>query len=184
MTGSTEIRTARLLLRPYSLSDAEDVYEYASDPEWGRFLPLPSPYKLTHAESHVAEMFLSPWDENPTFAICLQEKVVGDVRIRVDAKKKTAELGYSIAKKLWGKGLMVEAVVAAVNWLFENSDTVKVSARADLENRQSWRVMEKLGMKREGVFRSDMPSAIHPERRSDTVCYGVLRVEWAHFPRR
>jgi len=70
---------------------------------------------------------------------------------------------------------MVEDVVAAVNWLFEEFDTVKVAASADIENRQSRRVMEKLGMKREGLFRSEMPGAIRPERRSDTVCYGVPR---------
>ena len=69
-------------------------------------------------------MSLCSRDENPTFAICLQERMVGNVRIRIDAKKKTAELGYSIVRRHWGKGFMVEAVVVAVNRLSEGFDIV------------------------------------------------------------
>ena len=52
-------------------------------------------------------------------------------------------------------------------------------ACADIENKQSLRVMEKLVMRQEAPLRSDMPSAVHTDERSDTVWYGVLREEWA-----
>ena len=178
MPKPTEIRTERLLLRPFSLKDADDVYAYAKDPEWGRFLPLPSPYEYRHAESHVADYFLAPWDTKPSFAITLDGVVIGATQIRIDTDNLTADIGYGIGRKHWDKGLTAEAVTAVINWAFEEFDLVKIGAYADLENRQSWRVMEKLGMKREGVLRSVAPSAANPGERVDMVHYGMLREEW------
>ena len=179
MAEPTEIRTERLLLRPFRLTDADDVYAYASDPEWAPYLPIPSPYEYKHAETHVAMSFLVSWDTHPTFAVSLEDTVIGTVQIRMNADNVTSELGYSIARKHWGKGLMVEAVAAVINWAFEEFDLVKVSARADIQNKQSWRVMEKLGMKREGILRSqEPPNPANPEKRADMVHYGILREEW------
>ena len=48
------IETARLVLRRWTLADAEDVLAYAADPEWSRFLPVPEPYERRHAEEAVA----------------------------------------------------------------------------------------------------------------------------------
>ena len=179
MPEPTEIRTERMLLRPFRLTDAEDVYAYASDPEWAHYLPIPSPDEYRHAEIHVAMSFLVSWDTHPTFAVSLDDTIIGTVQIRINEYNVTSELGYSIARKHWGKGLIAEAVAAVVNWAFEEFDLVKVSARADIHNRQSWRVMEKLGMKREGILRSqEPPNPANPEKRADMVHYGILREEW------
>ena len=137
MPEHIEMQTERLLLRPFNLSDVDDVYAHASDPEWGRFLPLPDPYLL-----------------------------------------KDAELHYAISRAHWGKGMMGEAATAVINWAFTEFELVKVGARAELENRQSWGVMEKLGMTREGVLRSTQVSLADPSRRQDTVYYSILREEW------
>ena len=179
MPAPTEIKTECLLLRPFRLTDADDVYAYAKDPEWSRFLPLPSPYEYRHAEIHVAQSFLNSWDTQPTFAISLDNTVIGGINVRIDADKVTADLGYSISREHWGKGLMVEAVTAVIDWVFDEFHLVKVGARADIQNRQSWRVMEKLGMKREGILRSqEPPSTANPGKRVDMVHYGILREEW------
>ena len=177
MPDCDEMRTHRLLLRPFKLSDVDDVYAYASDPQWGRFLPLPDPYLRKHAEEFVARSVIRPYD-TPIFAITLDGAVIGAIDVRVDVANKTAELGYSISRAHWGKGLMVEAATAAIDWAFAEFGLAKVGARADIENRQSWRVMEKLGMTREGVLRSTQVSVADLCRREDTVHYGVLREEW------
>ena len=179
MVEPTDIRTERLLLRPFRLTDADDVYAYAKDPEFSRFLPLPSPYEYRHAEIHVARSFLNSWDTQPTFAISLDDTVIGGINLRIDTQIMTADLGYGISREHWGKGLMVEAVSAVINWAFDEFGIAKVGARADFRNRQSWRVMEKLGMKREGVLRSqEPPNPVNPNERVDMVHYGVLREEW------
>ena len=177
MTEPIEMRTERLLMRPFRLTDVDDVYAYASDPQWGRFLPLPVPYLLKDAEEFVARSVLRPRD-TPMFAIVLDGVVVGGIEAEVDAVNKIAEVHYAISRMHWGKGLMVEAATAVIDWAFSEFELVKVGARADLENRQSWRVMEKLGMTREGVLRSAKASDADPNRREDTVHYGVLREEW------
>ncbi len=179
MPARTEIRTERLLLRPFKLADANDVYAYAKDAEWGRYLWLPSPYEYADAERYVARSVLWSWDARPSFAITLEDSVIGGIDLKIDADSMTSEIGYSLSKEHWGKGFMAEAARAVIGWAFDEFEIAKVSGQADLRNQQSWRVMEKLGMKREGVLRSQMPpNADDPSKRADIVHYGILREEW------
>ena len=151
-----ELRTERLVLRPFRLGDADDVFEYASDPEWPRYLPgIPDPYTRRHAHEFVARGVLASWATNPTFAIVLDSRVIGGTGLTVQAENEVGALGYAIAKAHWGKGLTTEAAQAVVDWGFEQHRLAKVYAVADLRNQASWRVMEKLGMTREGVLSRD-----------------------------
>ena len=178
MAKPIKLSTRHLVLRPFELSDASDVYEYAQDPDWAIFLPLPSPYTLRDAEEFVARSFLSDWDTNPHFAITLNSRVIGSINIRVDQRNSAAEIGYAIGKAHWGRGFTAEAGIAAIDWTFRELGLARIYARADLENRQSWKVMEKLGMRREGIARSSGPSAHNPNTREDIVTYSILREEW------
>ena len=172
------LRTDRLLLRPFGLADVDDVYAYARDSEWGRYLPVPSPYDYRHAVAFVARSVLTSWVTNPVFPICLNGRVVGGINIQVDACNATAEMGYSIAREHWGKGLVAEAAKAVMGWAFRAFDLAKATATVDIANTGSWRVMEKLGMRREGVLRSDRPGEADPGARQDMVIYSILREEW------
>ena len=67
MAKPIKLKTSRLLLRPFELTDARDVFEYAKDPDWAKFLPLPSPYTYRDAEEFVARSFLTSWDTEPIF---------------------------------------------------------------------------------------------------------------------
>jgi RimJ/RimL family protein N-acetyltransferase len=176
MVEQVELRTARLLLRQHRLSDADDVYAFAVDPEWSRYLfAIVEPYTRAHAEEFVAKAVLHGWDAGPMLAIVLDSKVIGGINLRVDRATGTGEIGYSIGQEHWGKGLTCEAATALLDWAFPTYDLAKVYARADARNMRSWRVMEKLGMQREGVLRAHRVIA---GERSDEVVYGVLREEW------
>ena len=178
MSKPIKLKTQRLLLRPFELIDAGDVYEYAQESDWAQFLPLPSPYTYRDAEEFVARSFLAPWDTEPIFAITLNGKVIGSFDVRVDPKNRAAEVGYAVGKAHWGQGIMAEAGSAAIDWAFREFELARICARADLKNRQSWRVMEKLGMQREGITRSSVASVSDPDAREDTVTYSILRDEW------
>ena len=178
MVEPVTLTTDRLLLRPFQLTDVDDVYAYARDSEWGRHLPVPNPYEYRHAVEFVARSVLTSWEKNPTFAICLNGKCVGGINIMVDSSSGTAEIGYSIAREHWGRGLVPEAATAVMDWAFKAFDVAKITAMADLVNRGSWRGMEKLGMSRDGVLRSERPSYADPEIRQDMVVYSILREEW------
>ncbi len=173
MAARVELRTERLLLRPFELSDVDDVLAYASDEEWSRYLQgIPSPYTRRNAEEFVARNLLR---DQPAFAIVLNGTVIGGINIRIDSRTEIAELGYGIAREHWGKGLMPEAASAVIDWAFRTYSLSKIFALTDTRNRQSWRVMEKLGMKREGVLRSNR---ILRGERADDAMYGLLRDEW------
>ena len=150
MTGPTELRTDRLRLRPFSLSDVDDVLEYGSDPEWAAFYD--HPYDRGEAEDMVARAVLTSWDEHPWFALELDGRVIGMAVLSLE-RRDIANLGYDVARPHWGKGLAPGAARAVVDWAFRELGLSNVTAYADARNRQSWRVMEKLGMTREGLMR-------------------------------
>ena len=170
-----ELKTDRLLLRPFDFRDVDDVLGYASEPGFGWYLLLPQPYTRDDAAKFVAQQILDEWSTRPTFAMALEGRVVGGVGLRIDRRRERGELGYALARQHWGKGLTVEAARAVIGWGFQRYGVHKVIAHAALDNRQSWRVMEKLGMTREGLKRSH--SKIGGEF-VDYVDYGVLREEW------
>ena len=101
-----ELRTERLLLRPFKLEDVDDVFDYASDAEWARYLPrVPQPYTHKAAEESVARNMLESWETHPTWAIVLNQRVVGGIVLMIDIQHEIGELGYELSREHWGKGL-------------------------------------------------------------------------------
>ena len=170
------IQTPRLLLRRYRLTDAEDVFAYARDPEWRRFMPpVPQPYERQHADVFVAGQVLANWRQEPASAIEHQGRVVGRVRLRLAPRHGRADLGYSIARWLWGRGLTTEAVSAVIDEAFRCLPLRKIAAGAIAENVGSIRVMQKVDMQREGVMRQHW---VCQGQTCDSVHYGLLREDW------
>ena len=179
MARPTTLKTERLLLRPFKLSDIDAVLEYARDPEWAEFLlgSAPQPYTRRNAEEFIAGRVMAP-NGQFSWAVVLGDVVVGDITLRVDSKHDRGEIGYSLAKAHWGRGLTTEAARAVVDWAFAERGLHRISSNADVRNRRSWRVMEKLGMRREGLFRSHRKDPRPGYPKIDMVYYSLLREEW------
>ena len=144
-----ELRTARLVLRRFRADDVDDALAYRDDPEFARFLPhIPQPFTRLHAETFVSRNRREPWGTQPTFAIVLDDRVIGTVNLEIDASERTAMIGYGIAREHWGRGIAAEAAAAAMAWAFEVHGLVEVWASTPPDHRRSRRVMEKLGMVR------------------------------------
>ena len=175
MAGPTTLKTERLLLRPFELSDIDAVLEYANDPEWAEFLSdaVPQPYTRRDAEEFVAGKLLAPSGQF-SWAISLKGVGIGDITLRVDSKHDRGEIGYSLAKAHWGRGFTAEAARAVIDWGFAERGLHRISSNADIRNRRSWRVMEKLGMSREGLFLSHRKDPRPGYPRIDMVYYGLL----------
>ena len=178
------LTTERLLLRPFTLDDVGDVLEYTNDPEWARYqvnIP-PLPYTRKDTEALVA-MFSNPaqWVKIgmlQMFAIVFDGKVIGNICLNQrdeDRKNERVELAYSLSRQHWGKGLMTEAARAVMNLAFQTYSFNRMFAYCDPRNVRSRRVLEKLGMKREGQLRSHLKW--NGEFR-DQAYYGILRSEW------
>ena len=184
MDRPIKLITERLLLRPFTLDDVGDVLEYTNDPEWARYqvnIP-PVPYSREDAEKTVT-MFSdsSSWVQIGIlriFAIVLESKVIGEIGVNQreeDRKNERTEIVYSLSHRHWGKGLMTEAARAVMNWAFQTYSFNRMFAYCDPRNIRSRRVLEKLGMKREGQLRSHLKW--NGEFR-DQLYYGILRDEW------
>jgi RimJ/RimL family protein N-acetyltransferase len=95
------------------------------------------------------------------------------IAARVDGHKW--ELGYVLARGYWGRGYMTEALKALVNWAVQQSEIYRVWAVCDVDNLASARVMEKAGMRREGILRR---WSIHPnvsDEPRDSYCYSIVK---------
>ncbi len=175
------IETERLKLRPFTISDVDDVLEYTNDSEWAEYqvnIP-PVPHTREDVETLVA-MFSDPsnWEALQIFAIELESKVIGEIYLNQrdeDRQNERAELGFSLSRQHWGKGLMTEAAHAVINWAFQTYSFNRMFATCDPRNSRSIRVMEKLGMSREGILRNHLKW--NGELR-DVMYSSILRHEW------
>ena len=170
------ITTERLNLRPHRLKDVEQVFAFAKDPEWAQYLPVPQPYTYQDAEKFIAGQLLLDQKEHQAWAIELNGTVVGGINIRFNFNRHLGEMGYSIARTCWGNGFIPEAAQAVISTAFSTyPDLNRIRAQADSRNSGSLRVMEKLGMRREGKLRQN--NIIRGEFIDEVWC-GILRSEW------
>lgn len=170
------LRTARLVLRPYGTADVDDVLRYATNPEWARYLPVPQPYERTHAEMFVAKQILADAETQCAWAMEHEGRVVGGIDLNLERGHGRAWLGYSLCPSKWNRGLMSEAGRMVLEFAFATHPWVhRVYAWADVRNVASTRVMEKLGMIREGVLRGH---GVVRGENVDDVYYGILRSEF------
>jgi ribosomal-protein-alanine N-acetyltransferase len=176
----TELRTERLLLRPWRFSDLEDAFANASDPEWARYLwRVPQPYTHRDAEEFIARAVADGWNGQALFAIEFEEHAIGGVRLGiVDPAGMTGSIGYNLARQHWRKGIATEAVGAVVRYGFEEPKLQRIFATADARNLASIRVMQKLGMKHEGTLRRHR---FYRGERTDEVYYGMLVEEYGRL---
>ena len=99
------IETERLVLRPWRFEDTDDVFAFASDPEWARYLLVPQPYGRAHAVEFIARQILADRVAHPTWAVCLDDAVTGGINIRMDFARRSGSMGWSIARRDWGRSV-------------------------------------------------------------------------------
>jgi ribosomal-protein-alanine N-acetyltransferase len=162
-----EIKTPRLYLPLLSEVMLDDFKQLVSDPDIMRFIGEPQSNEQAHS------MFLNYLEYRPKYGLgswALIEKetkeFIGYGILRFLWDTRSAEIGYVLSKKYWGKGLAVEAARAILRWGFERSDVSSIAGLADPQNLASIRVLEKLGMQYTGI--------VHDENK-DWKCYTVHR---------
>ncbi len=177
---SLNLDTDRLLLRPFLLSDAPDVQRLAGN--WAiadTTLNVPHPY-----EDGMAEAWISTHQakfeagELVVFAITLKadSELVGAIGFQVDRSFDRAELGYWIGEPFWGLGYCTEAATSIVEYGFAKLELFRLHAGHLERNPASGRVLQKIGMLKEGIARQHIKKW---GKFEDLVLYGLLRSEWA-----
>jgi RimJ/RimL family protein N-acetyltransferase len=173
------LETERLLLRPFRTADAPSVEELAGDRDVAsttRLIPHPYPRGL-------AEQWISTLPEKyqkqelVNFAITLKVDgaVIGSIGLILSPPDDHAELGYWVGKPYWNNGYCTEAAYAILTYAFRTLKLHRVFAKFMTRNPASGRVMEKLGMQQEGVFRQHRKKwGIY----EDMIVCGVLKSEF------
>ena len=149
------ITTPRLLIRPFQEKDYPDLHAYLSDPAVYRFEPG-APVSLEEAR----EMAIQREHDNHYWAVVLQSTntLVGHLYFAQTGPLEfsTWELGYIFNPAYQNQGYATEAAAALLRHGFAHWGIHRVTAHCNPENTASWRVMEKIGLRREGFFRKNI----------------------------
>lgn len=174
------LQTERLILRPFNLDDATAVQRLAGDRAIASTTTaIPHPY-----EDGVAERWILTHQqrfdsgESALFAITLRQDgaLIGAIGLEINVESLRAEVGYWIGKPYWNQGYCTEAARAVIGYRFSKLDLNKIHAIHFARNPASGRVMQKIGMRREGTLRQHVRKWGAFE---DVEYYAILRSEFS-----
>ena len=173
------LHTKSLILRKMTLEDAEDLFEYASDPEVTRYVTW-EPHKSVNDSINFLKSALQKYENKKVseWGIIYKEnnKFIGTCGYVLWVPVHSlAEIGYALSREYWGRGLMTETVKEVIRFGFEKMNLNRVYARCFMENIGSQKVLEKAGMKFEGILREQM---FVKGLFRDMKIYSVLRKEY------
>lgn len=168
------LETDRLIMREWDINDAYDVYEYAKSKKVGPMAGW-KPHESVEETKKIIEMFI---EENETWAIYSKElkKVIGSIGMHNTDKENQLELGYVLAEECWGQGLMVEASKAVIKYGFDNLGLDNIYVGHFSYNKQSKRVIEKLGFRY--IETKEKSYKIYDGSMVDDVCYLLSKEEF------
>lgn len=170
----SQMESERIILRPISLDDAEDMYEYTFDEETTRFIY--EPHKdLEQTKSVIANYFVK--EPIGKYAMELKEsnKMIGAIEFRVHEWNKSGELGFTLNRHFWGNGYMTEAGKLLLGLAFDVLGLERVYAAHEVKNSASGKVLNRLGMKCEGILRK---SEMIKGALVDSAYYSILKEEY------
>lgn len=170
------LTTERLLLRPFQEADSDMVQDLLQCKEIAaNTRTIEHPYPEGAARIWIGT-HLEKWNlgHAAVFAICKQEDpktVIGAIGLEINAQDENAELGYWIGEPFWGQGICSEAASEILKFGFTVLGLHKIHAHHLAHNEASGRVMQKIGMQKEGYLRSHMKKWGVFE---DIVFYGIV----------
>ncbi len=177
--GTPVLKTERLILRPFKVSDYSDMYNnWVSDPLVTKFLSW-EPYKSPDSAKETLTAWCEGYKDPKTYnwAIEIDGNVIGSLSvITIHDRHEYAELGYCMSRAYWNNGIMTEAVSAVVDYLFGEIGVNSVRISHAVKNPGSGRVAQKCGFTLEGTRREAFKSSFG--EFLDTNLYAILRSEW------
>ena len=177
-TNLPTIETNRLILRKLTLADAEDMFEYASDPEVPKYSAW-SVHKSIDDTKNFLEIIMEEYNNHAVSSWGIihkaDQKLIGTCGFSkwiIDDDR--AEIGYALSRKYWRQGYMTEAVRTVIDFGFGTMLLNRIEARCKTQNIASAKVMEKVGMKFEGILRQQM---FYKGKYHDMKMYSILSNE-------
>lgn len=176
-----ELSGARVRLREVGIQDLDGSFAMVSDPQWSAWLAL-KPIESREAEAEALAEMLALAHESPrtqyhlTLTLAATGEMVGMCRIGVThGQHRAADIGYGIRRRSWRQGFATETARLLIDFGFGSLGMHRVWATHHPENAASARVLEKIGMTREGRIRDHFFA--HGGWR-DSITWSILEDEW------
>ena len=176
----SRLETDRLILRRFTDCDLPALFTYRNDPQVARY----QNWSVTDEsglrvfiqnQQSLLPGTLGEWFQ---FAVALKstDKLIGDCALKVGREDtQQGEIGFTLSREHQGKGLAAEAMASLLNYVFTMLKLHRIVAITDCENAASIRLLERLGMRREGHF---LQSIQNKGEWRDEYQYAILRGEW------
>jgi RimJ/RimL family protein N-acetyltransferase len=178
----TDIRfeTERLIIRPFELSDAEVFSAYRSDPSVARYQCWDAPYSLEKSIEFIQHMQQwNPQIPGEWLQLAMVRKdtgaMIGDCAFCILEDGMQAEIGMTLSRDAQGFGFGREATHQLLAYLFDELGMKRVRANCDPRNLPSWRVLERVGLRREAHM---LQSTWIKGEWTDDYWYAMLAEEW------
>ena len=150
------------------------------DPQVTRFLTWPAHESVTVTDS-IIRGWIEEYEHPDRYNWCMEWKETGEPigsigTVNCKERAGWVEIGYCMSRRLWGQGIMTEALVAVEDYLFAKVGCNRIQAKHDVQNPASGRVMQKSGMIQEGILRGY--SSNNRGSSIDVAMWSILRSEW------
>lgn len=168
------IPTKRITLRKFTLDDKKDVYEYGSDQQTTKYLTWSGIPDLGAAGKIITEYYFN--DGVYALELIDEKRCIGCIDLRVNPEHEKASFGYVLNRNYWNHGYMTEALTAILKLCFDELELNRVEATHYVGNEGSGKVMEKCGMRKEGLALQEVKIK---DIFRDVVHYGITREQWS-----
>lgn len=167
------VATERLIIRSFEFEDWSAVLEYTSNKSVMKYIP-----EGVFNEEEAKDFIKKNYDiQARNFPVVIKDncKLVGHIVFHKYFGDHTFEIGWVFNPAFHNRGYASEAALAILKYGFEEMNLHRIIATCQPENIPSYRVMEKIGMRREGYFKKCIP---HENEWWDEYYYAILREEW------
>lgn len=163
-------------LRDWKMEDASDLAEALNNKKILDNLRdgLPYPYLENDARDFIEAMLNANKNTTYAFSITVEDKAVGSIGVfrKENIHSKTAEMGYYISERYWGKGIGTSAVKQVSKYIFEHTDIIRIFAEPFAHNAASCSILEKSGFACEGILRKN---AVKNGNVLDMKMYSIIK---------
>lgn len=177
--GTIRLETNRLILRRFTEDDAESVFNnWASDDEVTKYLTWSTHQNIDVSRGYM-DFCVNGYSDHTFYQWGIElkdtQELIGNISVvKVIDVIDCLELGWVLGRKYWGNGYTAEAALKIIDFLFEQVGANCICAGHDVNNPNSGRVMQKIGMKYEGTLRQ---SGRNNQGIVDMAHYSILKSE-------
>ena len=180
-TYMPDLTTPRLVLRRLTMRDAADIYHYSRDTEVARHVLWDAHRSISESRSYLRYMLRCYRNHEPAswgIEYVQTGEVIGTIGFMwIQSDNSAAEVGYSLSRDYWNRGIMTEALKAVIAHGFGSMSLNRIEAQHETTNPASGAVMRKCGMVHEGTLRQRL---YNKGKYVDVELYAILKRDYAH----